>query len=82
MGSLQEVPENSSQQVTYGVKKIWQKVKDKLEAQGLPGRQILESSHGYWRDKHTLLKMKLIVLLTYDIDHSFETGSKFYEGLL
>lgn len=82
VSSLQEVPENKSWQVTYGIKKIWQKVTDNLEAWGLPGRQIPGSSHGYQSDKHTHLKMKVIVWLTYDIDHSCKTGSKVYEGLL
>lgn len=80
--SLQEGPENKSWQVTSGIKKIWHKVTDKREAWGLPGRQILGSIHGYWSNKHTHLKMKLIVWLTYHIDHSFETRSKFYERLL
>lgn len=68
--------------MTYSIKKIVQKITDKLEALGLPGKHILGSSHGHWSDKHIHVKMKLIVWLTYDVDHSFETGGKFYEGLL
>lgn len=68
--SRQEVPEN----------RFWQKVIGKLEALGLSG-QIKFRIQLQVYDKHTHSKTKLIVWLAYEIDHSFETSRKIYEGL-